>query len=70
MDEKAMIVTPAMRAKVEELVDLVVGALPGYSIEDITLSVKMEQVDLRRSGERRHHRPTARLRLHRASEAR
>jgi len=70
MEEKAMIVTPAMRAKVEELVDLVLGALPGYSIQDITLSVVMEQVDLRRTGARRHHRPTARLRLTRGSEAR
>ena len=40
--EKSLVVTPAMRAKAEELVDLVTGNLPGYKIAAISLSVTME----------------------------
>jgi hypothetical protein len=39
--ERTVIVTPAMRAKIEELVHLVVGSLPGYKITDITFGVTM-----------------------------
>jgi hypothetical protein len=38
-EESGLVVTPAMRAKIEELCDLVIGALPGYKIAEINLSV-------------------------------
>lgn len=39
--ERTLIVTPAMRAKVEELVELVVGSLPNYKIADVKFSVTL-----------------------------
>jgi len=38
-EDRNLIVTPAMRAKVDELIDLILGALPGYKVADITLRV-------------------------------
>jgi hypothetical protein len=42
MDEVTMIVTPAMQAKIAEFAELVFGALPGYKIAQVSVTVTMD----------------------------
>lgn len=53
MEERTLIVTPAMRAKIEELTTLILGTLPGYKMADITLSVTMVDLEAVFPGEKR-----------------